>query len=128
MQFNSTKPTKESVKAIYESTFTKTSFANRTPDGIIKLCNLTGVFSILMFIEVKGRYSDGDFNNSDIGQVVDMLTAFLETNPLHDYALAALTDGLRFNYIRANRSFGSDALTFESSSVHTNLIGWQVCN
>jgi hypothetical protein len=113
------------VTLIPSSTYSKVSFSSRKPDFIHMEDGMTGALSIAFFLEVKGRYSDGDFKDSDIGQVIDMNIDLMKAQPYRTHAVCALTDGYRFQFFLTNR-VEKDSFLHDESQVFVGELAWQV--
>jgi hypothetical protein len=109
----------------YASTYKKVSYANRKPDGIVTHRDRDGQFDVAMIVEIKGRYSNGDFVDADVGQVMDMQMDLMNQVQRHrPSSISILTDGFRFKFFKCSRHM--DELVFEMSSLFSGLNGWQV--
>jgi hypothetical protein len=123
--FDKRPSTNTPLRVIPHSMYRNASFGQRKPDFAHWAPGFTGAVSVDFFLEVKGRYSNEDYSAADIGQVIDTNIDLLEIQPFRHHAVAALTDGFRFQFFKTTRH-GDGTYTHEESLVFTGLTGWKV--
>jgi hypothetical protein len=108
-----------------QDAFNRVSFNRRKPDIVLYKVGQRGACSITMLGDVKGRTSDRDFPDEEIGRILDMSKELMTDHQfLRQSLICFLTDGYRFQFFRCNKCDGSFA--FHSSAVYTGVRGWQV--
>lgn len=108
------------------SAFKHPSFGLCQPDFVARFPDTMGDMGIVIIGNFVGRENDEDFSFHERGKLIDYLTCllqYIQTN--RTSAIGFLTDGARFQFIRAIQVNGS-YYTFEESKVFMWLSGWQV--
>lgn len=118
------------VQAINElvSSPTSSSFSGRKPHLVSYMPLRRGACSITMLGDVKGRSSNGDFPDAEVGHILDMARVLMTEHQFtRPFLIVFLTDGFRFQYFKCSRQ-SSDTFKYTSSIVYTETAGWQVTN
>lgn len=101
------------------------SFNNRKPNIVMYKAGQQGACSITMLGEVKGRTSNGDFPDEQIGHILDMSKELMSDHQfLRQHLYCFLTDGYRFQFFKCHKQDSS--IVFHSSDVYDGVRGWQV--
>lgn len=100
------------------------SFNKRKPDIVMYKVGQQGACSITMLGEVKGRTSNGDFPDEQIGHILDISKELMSDHQfLRQHLYCFLTDGYRFQFFKCHKRDG--AIVFHSSGVYNGVLGWQ---
>jgi len=100
--------------------------AKRKSDNVFTEVGKSGELAITLVGENKACLGgDREFPNSDIGQVVDVLTKLMNIQKFRPFCYSFLTDGRKFMFFKCARAAGGEYL-FSHSSVYLGKNGWQV--
>jgi hypothetical protein len=123
---NTTRATTLKLISQPDDAHSKVSFEGRKPDMIANPFGKCGSLTITMVGDWKGRYSDGDFVDQDIGQILDFLRVLMTyVQPFRLYVYGILSDGFRFQFFKCQRA-GNGKLKYEQSLIYTGLEGYQI--
>jgi hypothetical protein len=113
------------VSQVDATAYRNVSFSTRKPDVVAYEIGRRGVSSITMIGDVKGYSSDGDFDNEEVGHVLDMTYDLMNIQRFRNMIYCFLTDGYRFQYFRVSRNVAGN-YSVEQSSVFFQNTGWKV--
>eukprot|EP01033_Poteriospumella_lacustris_P008212 gene8213-5916_t len=92
------------------------TFGTRTPDAAFHLNGRCGSLALVVIGEHKGRSSDGDFSNDEVGYILDMSRDVLENHQVRRHLIYSyLSDGYRFQFFRTDRT--ENGFIFRKSSL-----------
>jgi hypothetical protein len=107
--------------------FAKVSFNQRRPDIAIYQQNQRGACSITMLGDVKGRSSESDFPDEEVGHILDMARELMMDHQfLREFLYCFLTDGYRFQFFNFQKDSRNDTFAYYPSPVYEGQEGWQV--
>jgi hypothetical protein len=108
-------------------TFAAVSFNQRRPDIAIYQQNQRGACSITMLGDVKGRSSNRDFPDEEVGHILDMARELMMDHQfLREFIYCFLTDGYRFQFFNFQKDSRNDTFAYHPSPVYVGQEGWQV--
>ena len=108
------------------SAFKHQSFGSCQPDFVARYPESAGDMGIVIIGNYASRENDDDFSVHERGKLIDYLTCLLQyIQTERTSAIGFLTDGYRFQFIKANL-VDKSYYTFEESKIFTGLNGWQV--
>jgi hypothetical protein len=104
------------------------SYSTRKPDIVVYRANIRGACSITILGDVKGRTSNTDFTNAEVGHILDMARVLLiEHQFTRLFLICFLTDGYRFQFFKCQKTRDETAgYEYLSSGVFSGVVGWQV--
>jgi len=88
------------------------------------LKDVKGVFAITLIGEIKGYYSDQNFNGEHLGQLIEFVTELFSIQRFRDKMISVLFDGVRFQFMETIRT--QQNFTHKLSSIFLGKDGWQV--
>jgi hypothetical protein len=106
------------------------TIANHKPDYLMREQNSNGEVSIVVVGEIKGMAvsEDSEFTEAHVGQILEFLKELLIVQSCRHFAYGFLTDGIRFQFFKANRQVSTGLIYFESSSLCSKAVGWTNLN
>lgn len=98
------------------------TFGTRKPDAAFHLNGRCDSLALVLIGEHKGRSSDGDFSNDEVGHILDMSRDLLENHQVRRHLLYSyLSDGYRFQFFRTDRT--ENGFVFRKSSLFVGQAG-----
>lgn len=99
------------------------TFGTRKPDAAFHLKGQCGSLALVVIGEHKGRSSNGDFSNEEVGHILDMARDLMENHQVRRRHLYSyLSDGYRFQFFRTERT-ENGFVFFRKSSLFVGQAG-----
>lgn len=123
--FVRSKPTNVRFVSKADDSHSVASYEGRRPDFVGRVFGRGGSLSITIVGDWKGRYSNGDFIDQDVGHILDFLRVLMShVQPFRIFVYGILSDGVRFQFFKCRRD--REELMYEQSDIYTGIDGYQI--